>query len=107
MGKIDDLGLGSEILALRNQGCTLREIEDEIFRRYKVRISFASINNWLHSEAAKTTKPKKAEKEKARNLIISFSNDINKLKTNLCSDCTRLVNEFSKKWIEEQENEQN
>ena len=101
--RIDDYELGGEILALRQTGSSLREIEDEIYRRYRIRISYASISTWLKSKKARECIPTNSADIKAKNIIRDFAINYNEYLSNLCDDCRDKSKQFLNKFIEEYE----
>ena len=105
MGKIKDLNLGGEILAMRNAGMTYRQIEDEIFLRYKQKVSFASIRNWLVSEEGRKAIPRKSNMEQARDIVVKFGADLNKLRIELCPACREKLDRFRDSWIDKMNND--
>jgi len=100
MSKIISAGLGSVVKAMRKQGMTFRQIEDELRKNYNFRVSFQSIRTFLVSDEARGILPARSDLEKAKRLIIDFGAGWNKLITKFTEEDKALAKSFMRNWLD-------
>ena len=98
---IDEMGLGAEVLAMKKENFSLKQIRNRLQQEHGLRLSEMSISNWLRSESARNTCPAKSSRVLIREFLLRFGKIYNDNRRELCDDCRPLLDKMKDKLMEE------